>query len=385
MDDMAGKGLFFVKTVALFSLFEKGAPSESSRFRFAYIPKEELSQFTKRKEWYREHGWEYVTDYGKGIGLYRAEGATELEIDLDLEGLLQAKKKELKEELLLAALLLLFAAWASVKTFLDFRNREEGFLLELIHYGPGTLLAFPILWVLVLLILLYPTIQTIRLLRKGTREELLDLGAYEPHKVKRMARRTLLAGAIAVLLFRSFLLSYFWETNDSRLRFLDPAQGGELVLLDDISPEEGARLPQEENPYEKPEVYGESYFMKENSLLTSQILRIRQHIPWGKVGEEQSRRTVWYNMDIYAMRGHALAERLAKEMTGQLENPEQLEAGEGVLAIYSENREVWQSLVLPYQKFVLRIGYEGSSDLREALPLFERQLKTESEWRTGGV
>lgn len=34
-------------------------------------------------------------------------------------------------------------------------------------------------------------------------------------------------------------------------------------------------------------------------------------------------------------------------------------------------------MVLRYRKAVLRIGYDGSSDLRKALPLFEKQLKAE--------
>jgi hypothetical protein len=365
LDDLATKGLILHGITLMFARFQKTSPTPT-RFRLDAAFKAE--QIPIRRAFLAENGWQYVSNYLNLYHIYKTDEPFLSELPTD--------GAEKNSSVVWGTLAIPLGSFLFSFYFLFSLSEHlvgKPYLLYTLLQGETfTLLLIQLL--LGLSFLLLGAVQLFALQKRKQREHRKIPRCKVRHMV---ARQAVQIGAKIVLPAITFLVLFGMQFGFQVHGYVwvqDYKGSIHFPLLEEINPEEGHALSNIASSNELISQYSvDNSIAKGHGILAPELIRLRQSGPTIQVNDTTYRSLYTYTVCYYHMLNRTLAKQLVKELSQMLGTHQMLSKNPEIHAWYSAKSE-GQSLLLQHDAIVLEVWYRGAADLRDLLPLYEKDL-----------
>lgn len=365
LDEMAQKGLLLDSISFSIATFKKVDPC-NTRFRIDYKQNNHLQKNRTRRELIKNMGWDFAAYYHGCI--YKTEDTNLTKLPPISDTGKNSKQMSQKTELCICIIFILLLFLVS-------------FIFIYMEYQP---LIYPeIQWkhiiqagvdpslVDVLLIVIFFTVVLIRsaieLFRR--RYKTKEHSNRILHTRRRMRQRTF-AKIIGIVISLGLFINSCTGSYSDQMHEISSTEYKESIsfpLLEEINAEEWQNLLSSIHNHG-----ADSFLMKESSILAPTILMTRQ---WGprvetEDGYEESQYS--YLVNYYQLYNDVLAKKVAVDIAEEY-TYENIPTSTSVHAMYVSTEKI-QHLLLWHDNIVVEVRYDGSTDLRNCINLYEAYL-----------
>lgn len=367
LDELATKGLVLQEITYVFAKFKKAEPSRT-RFRIDFSPITEQKFDSTRRSLIKEKGWQYVTVFSSRYRIYKTEDPFLTELPVG-----DATPKSSATWYNLSVSISIVIAVQCIFYLFAHLHGQFGILDSLLN---DTLLGFHLFVFMALLLFCFVRFITFRTWkhRKGR-------SVVQSQNASVIGRQTvqvivkIILPFVAIAMCLGLMLGS--EGNGKPLQ--DFAGSIPFPLLEEINPAEGQdlskRITSDEHEIIAPL---DHYITKEHHVLSPLIIQTRQSGPWIQIGGGHYVSQYSYCVYYYQMLNRPLAKWYAAELSQNLGSKQIASTSEGFTAWYLKSEDD-QSLIIEYQNIVIRVWYDGATDLRDCIPLYETYLGIKQE------
>lgn len=364
-EDMARNGLLLEKTTNVIAKFKKEIPSNTT-FRIDYNQNNNQSKNIARRDLLKDLGWEFVA-YHHG-SIYKTKNPT-------LKELPPISDKKKRSDPIYQAK---HVFWGGVVAFLLF-------IFNLIQSDSYTLsLVYPeVKWIYIVDSEIYAIIAILLIIIFAFLDCLLNLisssqlharanrGGFPNrsfHNEGRLQRRKIIKIFFAVILLSIFVNLYLGYSSDRLISLTDYKGNISFPLLEEINPTEWEELSTTsylQNNFD-------SYVMKNSTFLAPSILRTRQSGDLRNTTDDYNESKLRYSVNYFELYSHDLAEKISAEKVKNY-SYQKLPINSDVTALFTSSSNE-QHLLLCYENIVIEVWYNGETNLRNCINLYENYL-----------
>lgn len=367
LEDLATKGLQLKQINGLFFKFKKINPCRI-HYRIEWYPQDNSRTERERRTLILENGWEYVTAFATNYTIYCTQ-------DLDQE--------ELPEDVLPPV----HKVFWNELPFLWIAASIGFYLIYLLivfstyQLSLRELLGQELFWILTAFLVLaisvsvrgYLQVHSYRKWKRQKETERLSLRKAQNIRTKpwRNIAKLVFSG-LAICCFSILIVVSAGLLEAKEIALQEYTKEIPFPLLAEISPEEGQEL-SALIASEQRQNYRNTMIKQRSPLAPLQIeTNEAWDIEWYEEMMVKSLHS--YSVNYYQLCSVPLAKKLARELENwQIMRPIKIPDRPTVQAAYGE-RMSFQILILQYENLVMSVWYQGETDLRSCIPLYEAYL-----------
>lgn len=356
LEEMAQDGLMLQRATMFIAKFKKELPS-NTRFRVDSNQEKNREKNKARREEIKELGWEFVTHYRGAI--YKTTNTNLMEPppispDVERSNILQKTKR--------IYVFLLFFIFKIFDTAAKMINDSYVYpTIQWLKIAEGeihTIIACSIFIITSFGASLFIFVSAMKVRQRIKRGEYPDRSFHNQNRVKRRTITIIIFIALFLSIIPNMVLSSP-STQEISLRNYNDSFS--FPLLEKINAEEWDQLLSATQTQD----YLYNYMMKKSTILAPSILMARQNSP-NDIGDFS------YNVNYYQLFNNYLAEKISSEMLEQ-HTYQKINTNTDVNIMFASNDNV-QHLVLSHENIVIEVRYEGATDLRNCISLYENYL-----------